>query len=191
MNSDSLHSLRIDLARRSQWNIGYFCSGFVFWVYAAVVGGSHPLPIARIYWLVGSMLVFPVAVALSRLLRADPFSNGNALGELVGHTHMSVITLTFPVVIAAFVYMPEAMPLVMAIAYCVDFYVMTWAFGTPLFGVHAAVRTPVVTLIWFAWPQWRMVAIPAFVALAYLFTVALIPPLRRRWMRQREAPSAA
>lgn len=57
------------------------------------------------------MLIFPVAVALSRLLRADPFSNGNALGELVGHTHMSVITLTFPMVIAAFVYMPEAMPL--------------------------------------------------------------------------------
>jgi hypothetical protein len=52
------------------------------------------------------------------------------------------------------------MPLVMAIAYCVDFYVMTWAFGTPLFGVHAAVRTLVVTLIWFAWPQWRMVAMP-------------------------------
>lgn len=49
MNSDSLRSLRIDLARRSQWNIGYFCSGFVFWVCAAVVGGSHPLPIARIY----------------------------------------------------------------------------------------------------------------------------------------------
>jgi hypothetical protein len=140
MNSDSLHSLRIDLARRSQWNIGYFCSGFVFWVYAAVVGGSQPLPMARIYWLVGSMVIFPVAVALSRLLRADPFSNGNALGELVGHTHMSVITLTFPVVIAAFVYMPEALPLVMAIAYCVDFYVMTWAFGTPLFGVHAAVH---------------------------------------------------
>ena len=100
---------------------------------------------------------------------------------------MSVITLTFPVVIAAFVYMPEAMPLVMAIAYCVDFYVMTWAFGTPLFGVHAAVRTLVVTLIWFAWPQGRMVAIPVFVALVYLSTVALIPPLRRRWMRQREA----
>ena len=64
MNSDSLRSLRIDLARRSQWNIGYFCSGFVFWVCAAVVGGSHPLPIARIYWLVGSMLIFPVAVVL-------------------------------------------------------------------------------------------------------------------------------
>jgi hypothetical protein len=191
MNSDSLHSLRTALARRSQWNIGYFCSGFVFWVYAAVVGSSQPLPIARIYWLVGSMLIFPMAVAFSRVLRADPFSNGNALGELVGHTHMSVITLTLPVVIAAFVYMPEAMPLVMAIAYCVDFYVMTWAFGTPLFGVHAAIRTLVVAVMWFAWPQRRMVAIPAFVALTYLVTVTLIPPLRRRWLGQHETTSAA
>ena len=77
------------------------------------------------------------------------------------------------------------MVLAMAIAYCLDFYLMTWAFGSRLFGVHAALRTVVVTVIWFALPQWRASVIPVAVALAYFVTVILIPPLRRQWLKEQ------
>jgi len=63
----------------------------------------------------------------------------------------------------------------MAIANCLDFYVMTWAFGSPLFGIHAALWVVVVSIIWFAIPDWREIVIPAAVALAYLTTIVLIP----------------
>jgi hypothetical protein len=185
MTDTSLRLIRIDLAQRSKWNMGYFCSGFLFWTYAAAVGLLFPLTTARVYWLVGTFFIFPVAVASSLVLRADPFSKGNALGEVVGYTHMSVIAMTFPLVVVAFVYFPEAMVLVMATAYCLDFYVMTWAFGSRLFGLHAAFRTLAVTVIWFAWPEWRTSAIPAIVALAYLVTVILLPPLHSRWLRNQ------
>jgi hypothetical protein len=183
----SLHLLRVDLAQRSKWNIGYFVSGFLFWVYAAAIGSVFPLLVARVYWLVGTFFIFPVAVAISRLLRADPFSKGNALGEVVGYTHMSIIAMTLPLVLSAFIYFPDAMILVMAIAYCLDFYLMTWAFGSPVFGLHAALRTLAVTTIWFAWPEWRASALPLTVALAYLVTVVLIPPLRRQWLKEQAA----
>ena len=95
---------------------------------------------------------------------------------------MSVIALTFPIVICSMIYFPEAMILVFAIAYCLDFYVMTWAFGSPLFGIHAAARVVIATVIWFALPDWRKIALPAMVAFAYLATVILIPILRRKWL---------
>ena len=104
MNRDSLSHLRADLARRSQWNIGYFSSGFVFWVYVAVTAYLLPIATARFYWLAGTFLIFLCVVAISRLLRADPFSTGNALGELVGYTHMSVVTLTLPIVVVALIH---------------------------------------------------------------------------------------
>jgi hypothetical protein len=185
MMGTTLNLLRVDLARRSKWNIGYFCSGFLFWVYAAAIGSVFPLLVARVYWLVGTFFIFPVAVGVSRLLRADPFSKGNALGEVVGYTHMSVIAMTLPLVLSAFIYFPEAMILVMAISYCLDFYLMTWAFGSPLFGLHAALRTLAVTIIWFALPEWRASALPLVVAMAYLVTVVLIPPLRRQWLKEQ------
>lgn len=187
MTMDSMRAVRIDLAKRSSWNIGYFVSGLVFWLYVAIVAASVPLEVARIYWLVGTFFIFPVAVLASRLLGVDPFSKGNALGEFVGYTHMSVITLTFPIVLASFLYFPEAMVLIMAILYCVDFYVMTWAFGSRIFGIHAAARVVAVTAIWFALPTGRDVVVALTVAVAYLVTVALIPPLRRRWLAANAA----
>lgn len=180
--NDGLSSLRVDAAKIGKWNVGYFAAGFVFWVYAAFIGITFDLHVARVYWLVGTFFIFPMAVAFSHLFGADPFTKQNALGQLVGYTHMSVIALTFPLVIAAFFYKPEMLLLVMSIAYCIDFYVMTWAFGSPLFGIHAAARTVVVTIIWFAFPQHRSDALPIAVAVFYLATVSLVPALRKRWL---------
>ena len=100
---------------------------------------------------------------------------------------MSVITLTFPLVLWAFLFKPELMLLIMAIVYCVDFYVMTWAFDTPLFGVHAAVRTIAVSVIWFAMPDWRFSILPATVAAFYLATIVLSLILRARWLAAHRA----
>jgi len=191
MTHRELADLRTELAHRSKWNLGYFWSGFLFWVFVAATGSALPLSHARVYWLVGTFFIFPVAVAMSKLVGADPFGKGNALGELVGYTHMSVISLTFPLVLAAFVYLPEALLLVMAIAYCVDFYVMTWAFGHRIFGLHATMRVVAVTVIWFAVPSWRTTVLPAVVAFAYLGTALALPFLRARWLKQRSGAQSA
>jgi hypothetical protein len=187
LTNTELRLLRIDLAQRSKWNIGYFCGGLVFWLYVAFTAMVLPPAVAKVYWLVGTFLIFPLAIAFSRICRADPFCRGNDLGELVGYTHMSVIAMTFPIVIAAFIYLPEALLLFMAISYCLDFYVMSWAFGSRLFGLHATLRTVAVTVIWFALPEWRTSVLPVVVATAYLTTVVLIPPLRRQWLKENRA----
>lgn len=184
-----LRLLRLDAARRGKWNIGFFFAGLMFWISAAYAGINFDLNVARTFWLVGSFLIFPLAVASSYLVRAEPFTRGNVLGELVGYTHMSVITLTFPLIIWAYLYKPELMLLMMAILYCVDFYVMTWAFNTPLFGIHAAARTIAASVIWFAMPDWRFSVLPATIAAFYLATIVLSFILRAQWLTvHRSAP---
>jgi hypothetical protein len=180
--AQSLRELRLDLAVRSKWNIGFFWAGLVFWLYAAVVGWLHPLQVARIYWLFGTALIFPVAMLVSKLVRADAFSKGNPLGEAVGYTHMSVILMTLPMVLVAFYRYPEFMVLIMAISFSLDFYLMSWAFGSPLFALHSTIRTVAVTALWFAYPTLRAWLIPVVVAAAYAVTVVLSPVLRARWL---------
>ncbi len=191
MTQRDLNQLRLDLAQRSKWNVGYFWSGFLFWVYVTATASALPLDTARVFWLIGTFFIFPVAVLISKAIEADPFGKGNALGQLVGYTHMSVITLTFPVVIAAFVYFPEALLLIMAVAYCIDFYVMSWAFGHRIFGLHATVRVLAVTVIWFGIPGWRMTVLPGVVAFAYVTTALLLPGLRSRWLKARATGDTA
>ena len=185
---ERLTDLRIDLAARSRWNIGYFYAGLLFWLYAAVIGWLFPVQIAKIYWLIGTSFIVPMAVFASKILGADPFSKGNPLGEIVGYTHISVLGMMLPVIlIAAFRY-PDLMILVMAIAFSLDFFLLSWAFGSRLFGIHAAVRTAVVSFIWLAWPAERTWLIPAAVALAYGTTVVLLPGRLRKWQAAHSSP---
>ena len=179
MTELNIENLRMDAAKCGKWNIGFFSAGFLFWVYVGFIGRHFPLETARIYWIAGTFYIFPLAVLISKIFKADPFTKGNALGELVGYTHMSIIMLTFPVIIVTALYFPEALILIMAICYCLDFFVMTWVFGSWLFSIHATFRTAVVTIIFFAFPEWRLTTIPAIVALSYLITVILIPILKK------------
>lgn len=184
MNELELRALRTDLATRSFWNIGFFIAGFLFWIFVLITGQIFALEQSKVLWLVGTFFILPMAALSSKIVGADPFTKGNRLADLVGYTHMSTISLSFPLVIASFVYFPEAMLLVMAIAYCIDFYVMSWAFGTRIFGIHAAARVLLVSIAWFAFPSLRVIAIPVIVAVAYIVTVLLIPVLRSKWLRE-------
>jgi hypothetical protein len=189
--NQQLSELRFDLALRSRWNLGFFWAGLVFWFYAAVVGWLYPLQTARLLWLIGTSFIFPVAILVSRLMRVDPFSKANPLGQLVGYTHMSVILMTLPLVVIAYLRYPEFMILVLAISTSLSYYVMSWAFGSSLFWLHAALRTAAVTLAWLAFPVAQSWLVPAIVAVAYGVTVALGPALRVRWLQAHSRGAAA
>jgi hypothetical protein len=186
MIEHNINNLRVDAATRGKWNIGFFVSGFIFWIFIGIITNCLPLEKARIYMVSGTFFIFPLAVLFSKLFKADPFTKGNCIGELVGYTHMSIIALSFPIIILTAIYLPSALILVMAILYCLDFYVMSWGFGTKLFGIHSAIRTIVVTIIYFALPNLRIIIIPIFVAFLYLSTVILIPILRKKWLEQNK-----
>ena len=190
MSTDNLNELRIDLARRSKWNVGYFAAGFLYWSFAAAVGSLLPVPAAKLYWLIGTFFIFPLAVLLSRLLRADPFTSGNALGNLLGITHVGLIYLLFPLIIVFFLYLPEALPLALAICFGASFVVFFWVFGSALFLWHIIIRVVGATIIWFAMPEYRYSLLPAFVAALYLATALVIPAQRRAWLGSHGAGGA-
>lgn len=186
----ALNALRRDLAERGQWNIGFFYAGFLYWLAVLAIGIALPLAEARIYWLVGTFLIVPLAYAISRLLGIDPFFKDNPLANLSAYTHVSIIYFLLPIVAVAFLYLPDALLLTMAIAYCTSFFVFTWAFGSTLFFVHAVLRIVGVTLIWFALPDARTLAVPLFVAAMYLATALIIPSRRHAWLAAHPVATA-
>ncbi len=189
MTSDLLE-LRMDLAMRSGWNIGFFVAGMLLWIAILVTNLTAPIETGRIVWIALTFGVLPVAVLVSKLVKADPFCNDNPLGQLVGYTHMSVVSLSLPILIITAIYDPHIQLLAMAILYSIDFYVMSWAFGSSVFGIHAAARTVLVTVIWVAFPESRVVLIPIVVAAFYLGMIVLLPIMRRRWVRETTARRA-
>ncbi len=182
----NLSDLRMDLATRSAWNIGFFVAGLLLWIAILITNLTVPIETGRIIWIALTFGVLPVAVLISKLIQADPFCNDNPLGQLVGYTHMSVVSLSLPILIIAAIYNPHIQLLAMAILYSIDFYVMSWAFGSAVFGLHAAARTVLVTVIWVAFPESRLTLIPIVVATFYLGTTFLLPVARRAWIRKAD-----
>jgi hypothetical protein len=186
---DSLRGLRIDLATRSQWNIGYLWAGFAYWCFAAVVGVALPIESAKVFWMIGGCALFPTALLLSRLLGADPFSAGNTLGSLIGVAHVSLIGISIPVLIAMFRDYPAGLLLAAGLFFGASFPVFFWAFGDRIFLAHFVLRVAGVVAIWFATPDYRNGALPAFVAMVYLGTALALPRRRAAWLRAQSTAS--
>jgi hypothetical protein len=127
-----------------------------------------------------------LAIVLSRLWGADPFTKGNALGNLVGLTHASLIWLLMPLIIIFFMRLPAGLPLAMAICLGVSYPVLFWAFGGRIFLWHVIIRVVGATVIWFALPLDRYTVLPGFVALIYLVTTILLPGQRRIWLHAHD-----
>jgi len=183
---DQLTALRIDLAKRSKWNIGYFGAGFLYWCFAAISGSLLPIETAKFYWMIGGFTIFPVAILLFRLVGSDPFTRGNALGNLIGLTHVSLIGLLMPLVIVCFIQFPQGLPLAAAICFGVSFPVFFWAFGGYIFLLHIIVRVAGATVLWFVLPDARYTVLPAFIAVMYFLTMLVIPRRREAWLRAHD-----
>lgn len=188
---DSLQELRLDLARKSKWNIGFYWSGLVFWIFILVIGNIFPLSTAKYIWLFSGFFIVPVAILFSRLFGAVALPKNNPLADLAGQTHATVTMFGFPMVVVPLIFYPEAQILMMAILYCIDFYVFGWVFGSRIFVIGASIRIIGSTAIWFFLPEYRLTALPAFVALTYLaFTVA-IPIQRAKWEQEYQRAHGA
>lgn len=184
-DSDGIQDLQIDLAKRSKWNIGFYWSGLVYWVFVLIVGNVFPLESVKFVWLIGGFFIVPIAIPFSRLLGAEAFPKDNLLADLAGRTHATVNVLGFPIILVPLIFYPEAQILMMAIVYCIDFYVFTWAFGSRLFIVVASLRVAGASAIWFFLPEYRLTLLPVFVALTYLALTIAIPVQRKKWESTR------
>jgi hypothetical protein len=180
---DTLQGLRIDLAARSQWNIGYVWAGFAYWSFAAVIGVALPIESAKVGWMIGGCAIFPAALLASWLLGADPFSRGNTLGSLIAFAHVSLIGISIPVLIAMFRDYPAGLLLAAGLFFGASFPVFFWAFGDAIFLYHFVVRVVGVIAIWFGTPNYRYSVLPAFVAIVYLGTALALRRRRAAWLR--------
>ncbi|QSE98660.1 DUF7010 family protein [Fulvivirga lutea] len=185
MVEKDLLSLRVDLAKRSKWNIGYFASGCFFWIFVGFVTNNYSVEKSRIYLVLGTFFIFPMALLLSKIFKADPFSTKNTLGKLIGITHMCVVFFSLPLVVLTAMTEPNSLILVMAVLYCLDFYVMAWSFGTWIFTAHAILRIIIVTLIYMVFPAYIFTIIPFSIAFLYLITIIFSQILRKRWINNQ------
>jgi hypothetical protein len=149
-------------------------AGAIYWAALAAYGMTASLYNWNIIAFITSGLIFPLAVALSKLLRRDFMkAKGPVDGVLPGA--FIAMLLFWPGCIAAFYVAPELVSLILAIGMSGHWPTIGWSYGRPvIFAAHAIVRAFAVTAIWALAPEHRLTLIPAAVAIIYVLSVIAI-----------------
>ncbi|MEE4208931.1 MAG: hypothetical protein V2I43_06665 [Parvularcula sp.] len=171
---DALKASRLAAYHRLRGGYPIPLAGALYWIVLTVLGTRLELPAWCMTAFIGTGLIFPVALILSKILNVQFMKDKAAVDDLMIPAFLSML-MFWAYIVAAGQVAPELLPLILAIGLSIHWPVIGWTYGrTALFSAHTLIRTASVTALWLMFPENRLVFIPAAVALIYLGTVAAI-----------------
>ncbi|SEJ75436.1 hypothetical protein SAMN04488127_2707 [Bhargavaea ginsengi] len=176
-----LQSLKQDLALRNKNGLPFLLSGIVVWT---LITAAFLLPIElrlqNIALLALTGLLFPVAIGLAGLLKADWKSEDNPLGSLGLVCNLAQFAY-FPLVFWALGSRPEAMVFVFAVIAGAHFLPYGWLYDTKAYYIMAPVMAIVSTLVgWAAAPDSLWTVPLAFLILLAALNVWLLADYKKK-----------
>lgn len=167
----TFEEMRVDFVRRRKGVPSLPIAGIL--AYGAAAAASlvaaprhHNLALTICFWAIP-----PVAALIGRI-RGEQLTGGddNPLFRLAALARIMVLA-TWAIHIPVWIHAPELFPLTLGVAFGLHWVVFGWSIGHPLGLVHLALRATLVPAAWYAFPQNRMGAVAAVVAVCYLFSV--------------------
>ena len=159
------------ITMRGGWPIPV--AGGLWWLSLAAAGTELSTYNWSLTAFVTSGVIFPLALLIGKVTGAKVMGGG-ALTSVLLPAFISML-LFYPSAIMAFYSATELVPLILAVGMSAHWPIIGWSYGrTGLFSAHAVVRAAVVTALWVAYPDDRLVFIPLAVAAIYFITVLFI-----------------
>ena len=166
----ALEELRADYERSSKRSMSMPMAGAIAWSVAAVLSFQLEYRTALIALFLCTGMIFPVAIAIGKIRGEEILSNTNPLAKLMGMCAL-MVNLLWAVHIPLFLYAPQFVPLSLGIGLGLHWVVYSWIIQNPLGTIHAVLRTILIVLTWFIFPEHRLVATCAVVVVMYLVTL--------------------
>jgi hypothetical protein len=170
----ALRQERLGLYVRLRGGFTFPLAGAIWWAAAAVLGAYVPIKTWALFAFIGSGLIFPLAVVLSRLLHVDFMNQKSAVDDAIAPAFIGML-LFWPMAFAAFWTAVELTPLILAIGMAMHWPIIGWTYGrAALYSTHAIVRALAAFSLWLLIPDERTIWVPASVSVVYVATVVAI-----------------
>lgn len=168
-----LDSLRIDYDAHAGRSIALPIAGLIVWTVIGVIGLFVTPHASRLVLIIGTGAIFPLGIAVARVLGEPLFTNPSPLAGLMGRS-VVMINLLWALHVVLFVRAPEFLPLSLAIALGLHWVVFGWVIGHPVGLIHAVGRTALATGLWLLFPDHAVSAVAAGVAAAYVYSISVL-----------------
>jgi hypothetical protein len=169
---ETLLAERLKLYATLRGGYGVPLAGAIYWGVLCVIGHFTTLQNWNLIAFIGSGMIFPVAVVLSKLLRVDFMKAKGPVDSVLAPAFIGML-MFWPSAFITYQIMPQLVPLILAIGMAAHWPVIGWSYGrTPIYAAHAIVRALAVTAIWIHGDDFiRITLLPGAVSLLYIVTV--------------------
>lgn len=185
---DHLVALRADYERQAGRSLALPIAGAVVWTIVGIAALFLPQRTANLVLLFGSGTMFPLAMLLSQPLGESLIGNTNPLAKLMGMSVL-MVNLLWAVHFTVVFLDPQYLPLTLGIGLGLHWIVFSWVIGHPIGTIHAILRTGLVTLFWWLFPESRLTMVSLGVVIAYATSIFVLAT-RKRGIRQPEVEPA-
>jgi uncharacterized protein DUF7010 len=127
--SASLDELKLEIIRSSRRGYPILLAGALFFTALAVLPALVPLQTARLLWVLGLVIIFPLGILIGRLLGIEVITRHNPLGTLGGLIAGTQI-FYLPVFMAVYQFKPELLPLTIGLLGGAHFLPYAWLYNS-------------------------------------------------------------
>ena len=176
MNARFAHQLdqeRDRFAIRTNGVIAAPLAGAIYWAVLSYLGYTASMRTWCIVAFFLSGFIFPLALLLQKLTKSDLIVKDSPLAK-PGFYAFANIGFGWPIIIASFHIDPQLVPLALGIAMSMHLTGNAWAMNIKSYLYHPIIRAVLITLLWYALPEFRFTLIPLVISLIYLATIPFV-----------------
>lgn len=145
-------------------------AGTIIWGVIALLSTQFDQAIAVYILLFATGGIFPLALMISKLRNENLVSSTNPLAKLMGLCVL-MVNLLWAVHIPLLLNAPEFVPMTLGIGLGLHWVVYSWIVQHSVGVLHAVLRTILILLVWYIFPNHGLLAISCAVVFVYLVSI--------------------
>ncbi|MBA2875577.1 DUF7010 family protein [Thermaerobacillus caldiproteolyticus] len=170
----NLLEVRNELSVRGKNGISFLLAATIIWAIITVIF-LQPFGIKEknVFMLYSTGLMFPLAIIISKMIKADWKANDNPLSKLGLYLNLAQI-MYFPIIFWAFVKSPNNMVLFFAVITGAHFFPYGWLYNTKVYFIIAPIISILIMIIGWAVAVENLWLLPFTMVISLLFLNLLL-----------------
>lgn len=166
----TLVEYRMEFESSANRSVSMPIAGACVWLVVALLSTRFDERTGVLVLLFGTGAIFPLALLIAKFREENLLNSANPLAKLMGLCVL-MVNLLWAVHIPLFLYAPAFVPLSLGVGLGLHWVVWSWIIQHPLGIIHASVRTVLVTVVWFMFPEQRLLAIGLVIFFVYSISI--------------------
>lgn len=168
--NESLGVIRADFEREMNRSVSMPMAGAIVWTVVAIVSLRFDVATSALILMFATGAIFPVALLIAKVRNERLMSSNNPLAKLMGMCVL-MINLLWALYIPLFLLKPSYVILGVGIGAGLHWIVYSWIVQHPLGVIHSLLRTLLVVVMWYMFPEQPLFAVGMSIVAVYCLSI--------------------